>query len=970
MNMNKKTSAPTLRDSGKGGFIGRLIRGNSFIMLAFFCSAVIMLLVFYCFDMRPFGDVTILRMDLYHQYGPLFAELYERVKDGGSLLYSWNTGMGGSFLGNFFNYLSSPLLFVIFFFKHADIPDAIALMILLKASFASAAFTYFLKHTQGRHDHVTAAFGVLYSFCGFFIAYYWNVMWIDAMAIFPLVIVGLERILEKRRFLLYTFSLFLVMASNYYMATMVCLFSLVYFFIRYFSSYGIRDTFSGDVKPGLVARVKDSRFIGALSVFGFASLLAAALALFALLPTVFVLRSCSATSGTWPEKYRLYFAVMDFLANHLAGIEPTIRSSGEDVLPNVYCGILTLVLMPLYLLTKSISVKEKTLSVLLLGFLFFSFNLNYLNYIWHGFHFPNDLPYRFSFIYSFVILTLGFRAFTRIKEFSGREVFLAGLGVALFIVIVQKVRSKNVDDFTVLVSLAFTVVYTLILILFRNVKLQETSLALLLLCCVISEAAIANTDHYSMNQEKKHFSGDYEDFAAIKQKLDEYDGGFYRMELANFLRTRMDPAWYNYNGLSTFSSMASERLSNLQSYLGIYGNFINSYTYNAQTPVYNAMTSLKYLVKKTTADGLENREIYDEIFIEETFSAYENNYYLPIAYYVNSSVTDWAFVNRENPFEVQSDYFLRATGVQDVFTKMEVSDVYYNNVKDIYNAYDMGELSFEKENGSSHGSIAVTINSPETRNCYLYVKSRNVDSISVSSEHFNRSQGIDEAYILDLGVCEAGQNLLVDIPIKEDSTYGSVIFYAYGIDMGVFEQGYNILKAGQLNVTVFEDTHIAGTFKARGGGLLYTSIPYDEGWKITVDGQRVPLSDYVRIGDALLGINVTSGDHAIEMKYEPVGFRFSCTVSVLSFIALVAFMILVSILRKRRPVMSPAAQGPVNDFYGNDFYKPEEIEIAPGIPERFGDKAGLAEIPGDSGKKTLSPFPNEPNDPNLPEKAE
>ena len=95
---------------------------NRFILLSMFGSLLISLLVAYCYNMIPFGDSTILRMDLYHQYGPLFAELYERIKGGESLLYSWNAGGGSSFLGNFYNYLSSPLSILILFFSHENIP--------------------------------------------------------------------------------------------------------------------------------------------------------------------------------------------------------------------------------------------------------------------------------------------------------------------------------------------------------------------------------------------------------------------------------------------------------------------------------------------------------------------------------------------------------------------------------------------------------------------------------------------------------------------------------------------------------------------------------------------------------------------------------------------------------------------------------------------------------------------------------
>ena len=212
---------------------------NRFVWISFAASALVMLLVYICFELIPFGSRTILRMDLYHQYGPLFAELYERLVGGESLIYSWDTGLGSSFLGNFYNYLSSPLSVIILLFGHSNIPEAIATMILLKAALASAAFAYYLKRSTGKNDATISAFGVLYSFCGFFIAYYWNVMWLDAMLLLPLIALGIEQIIKKGRFWLYTAALALTMLSNYYMAFMVCIFAVLYFLVYYFSHYEI-----------------------------------------------------------------------------------------------------------------------------------------------------------------------------------------------------------------------------------------------------------------------------------------------------------------------------------------------------------------------------------------------------------------------------------------------------------------------------------------------------------------------------------------------------------------------------------------------------------------------------------------------------------------------------------------------------------------------------------------------------------
>ena len=53
--------------------------------------------IYVIFSVFPFGSITVMRMDLYHQYGPLFAELYDRVVEHKSFIYSWQSGGGSSF---------------------------------------------------------------------------------------------------------------------------------------------------------------------------------------------------------------------------------------------------------------------------------------------------------------------------------------------------------------------------------------------------------------------------------------------------------------------------------------------------------------------------------------------------------------------------------------------------------------------------------------------------------------------------------------------------------------------------------------------------------------------------------------------------------------------------------------------------------------------------------------------------------
>ena len=314
-----------------------LYKDNKYIIISFFTAALTMLIIYMCNLMVPLGDKTILRMDLYHQYGPLFAELYERVMNADSLIYSWTSGLGSCFLGNYFNYLSSPIGAIVLFFGHKNITEAIAAMILLKAALSGASFTYYVKKSMKNQSYATCAFSILYAFCGYMLAYYWNVMWLDAMFLLPIILYGIERIINHGKMRTYVTALALSMFSNYYISFMLCIFSVIYYFYYYITNYSAESVVNRKFdkeKHGFFASLSNSRLIRSALIFGVASLTAAGIMAFVLIPVYKILTASSATSGQFPSELTSYFSYFDFFANHLAALTTTIRSSGEDVLPN------------------------------------------------------------------------------------------------------------------------------------------------------------------------------------------------------------------------------------------------------------------------------------------------------------------------------------------------------------------------------------------------------------------------------------------------------------------------------------------------------------------------------------------------------------------------------------------------------------------------------------------------------------
>ena len=896
----KKSILKKHPDSKLAKFLDR----NIYVILAFICSAVLMLLVYYCFEIIPFGNKTVLRMDLYHQYGPLFAELYDRITQLKSMFYSWNSGGGGAFVGNFYNYLSSPIgIILALIFGHENIPEAIGSMVFLKNALAAASMAYYLKKSNSRNDFTISAFGILYAFCGFFIAYYWNIMWIDAMYLLPLIVLGIERIINKQKATMYIVTLAVSFFSNYYMSYMICIFSVLYFLVYFFSNYSIKEVLptkpiyedeNGEIYDRKIDNVLYSRFVESGLLFTIGSFTAVGLMAVALIPTYFCLKACSATSGSFPSDYEFYNNIFDFLANHLSSLEPTIRSSGETVLPNVYCGVITVMLVPLYIFCDKIKARERAAHIILLAVFFLGFNLNYVNYVIHAFHFPNDLPFRFSFIYSFVLLSIAYKALMNIKSFSTKALVGTGVATILFAVLVQKLGMKNATEETIYLSIAFAAVYTVVLGLMKNKNIAKSAVSLLLMCCVFAEVAICDTNHFVISQQKPNFVNGYSDFREIKEKLDTVEGtDKYRMELTN-INTLMDASWFDYNGVSVFSSMAYEKSANLQHNLGLNSNYINSYVYAPQTPVYNAMMSLKYLVNND--DSIMNNQLFTKVSENDNFVAYKNNYYLPLAYCVSEETKKW-ITTGSNPFEIQNDYWTRATNVGNVFDKISSTSCQTDNIVD-----DDGLLTenftYNKEVLDQAGTIIFKYEIPESQNVYLYVDCTTAERIDVyGTNGLSKNQDPGDPYVLDCGYFEKGEIMTVEVTIPADKDTGYADIYAVGLNMKNFEAGYEKLSSSAMDITEFTDTHIKGTVKVGVTELIYTSINYDEGWEITVDGEKV---EPIAIGGALIGIDATPGTHTVEMTYKPKGFMLGATISASTLVVFIAVLIIIHIVKKKR----------------------------------------------------------------------
>lgn len=865
---------------------------NRYVFLTTVLATACIAVIYVIFSVFPFGSITVMRMDLYHQYGPLFAELYDRIVEHKSLLYSWNTGGGSSFLGNYLNYLSSPLSFLIFLFDKEDISYAITFIVAFKCILSATSFSYYLKKSFNKDNYFLSVFGILYAFSAYFLAYYWNVMWLDAMIMLPLIALGIEKIFKTGDIKLYTVSLVILFFANYYMGYMCCIFAVLYFFVCFINTYSNDGKLNENAvyeKKYSTKALMNNVFINRGVKFAFASIIAALICAITLVPVFMILKNSSATSGTFPQTFKSYFDLLDLITSHFALLETTIRSSGDNVLPNIYTGILTFILLPLFLVNNKIKLKEKATYVVLIIFFVFCFNNNCAEYIWHAFHFPNDLPYRYSYMYSFIIAVMGYKTILNFKGIKVKDIAYTGLAIISFVIVCQKFLTNKMTNSTIYATIIFVTLWCGFLFLLKNKNAQKKTVSFVLVTFILCETIISSIVGLPLNQDNKNYKENYKTYTDAINYIDNKDSGFYRTELC-YLNTRMDPAYYGYNGISVFSSMAYESYSQLQSSLGMQSNKVNSYTYNTQTPVYNMMFNIKYLIQ-TDVSLAPSSNLYKKIYTtsDKKSNVYESKYNLPIAYCVNSKIDDWV-TDEGNPFEIQSDFVKLATGYSNLFKPVEYNSTDFDAVSGD-DVTENGTYWLEKSDSSSnYGTETVSLSPTIDGNLYLYVKSSDLKTITVNSEKVSDiTQSMEDAYILDLGYHNKGDEVLVSLDAsKMESESTSFDFYCYTADDTVVKNMYNSLAGNSLNVESYSDTTIKGTVKAKENCYLYSSIPYDDGWSVYVDGKK---AETFEIGGTLLAIELTPGQHKIEYKYFPVGFLYGIIISAVTVFGLCVFYI-------------------------------------------------------------------------------
>ena len=903
----------------------------NYLALSFLVPLGTLLLMMVFSACAPFGTRSLMSSDAWHQYFPFFKSFRKALLSGESLLYSW-TGMGIDYLGLIAYYLGSPLNLLCVLVPESWLLGLFELLFPLKISFAGLFFAIFLKKLFGKDDLSLPLFSGFYAMCAWALGYMWNIMWLDGFALLPLVALGAVQLLQDRKFVLYTVSLFFSIFINYYVGFFICIFVLLLFICYQICRW-----------------TSFKRFFEDLCRIALFSALAIGMTAVLSLPTLAALQTTQSSVNKFPEGFNLnmidgdaeqpakdawkafltakesgegnllglwweaftasfspILAGMKKVAGNMAGgLTPSFKSSSD--LPNIFCGVGSAVFAFLFLTCKEVKLRDKICSVVLLVFFILSFLIRQLDYIWHGFHFPNEIPYRFSFLYSFVVLYMAYRAFLLRESFKPWQLITA---CVLYIGILL-CREDLTDPIFLVYNGVFLVLYAGVLVYGwlahrpkkdsakEQVKLNEkqahhkniATFALAgVLCLELALSTVNATTQFPFASIAIYPRGTKYTESVAKYMQEQDDSLFYRAEVTHS-QTLNDGSLIGYNGISCFTSSANVKVTEFMRLMGYAAkNTWNRYCYEESSPVANLFLNLKYMIERE--GKVEENAYFDEIYHYDNVTLLENNAYLPLGFLADSTLGELKFESASSAFDFQNKLFSAATGLtESVWTLLCAEDLEITaNGTGITSQSTSGYCAYKNEDKQTTLHYTYTVPEEGFLCLDLSMSARNKYTVWKNGKQlFSEEMG---SLAQTIAVCDVipGDTIQLQITCKANES-GNMTIRAATLHEEYFRMGYDILNSSTLELTKFSTTKVSGTVDCDRDGLLYTSIPQNgENWRVTVDGEE---AEVTLVGDVMVGVALTQGVHEVTFTYHNSAFTTGLVISLvcLAIFAGIVFMV-------------------------------------------------------------------------------
>ncbi len=891
--------------------------------LVFFLPVGIMYGAYVFFKIHPFGDSSVLVLDLNGQYVYYYEHFRDAFWGNSSFIYSWSRNLSGEMFGIFGYYLASPFMIIILLLPRTMMATSILILQLAKIGSASLSFMYFLKKVSPKQPRLISLviFPTMYALMSYMVVQLMDPMWLDGLIYLPLICVGVHKLVNEGKMLHFIIPLSLMFIAHFYIGYMVGIFTFMYFC---YCCVG---------QPG---RILPKRFFSKCVKFGAGTLIALMCAAWVLIPVYNSLKLGKLEFTDPDYSMATQFDFLTFITKLFPLSYDTVYPEG---LPFIYCGALSLLLIPLFYLNSKIDVKEKASLGILTILMAVLMYLKPVDIIMHGFQVPNWLPFRYSFAFSFLFIYAAFRAFENLDGVSFKNIGGVVFGFMVFLFWCERenyehfqlFRTKFDDDnepYNIIqgiwISMIAMAVYFLMLYLLKKYP-KSKSVCIITVILLTGELFLNCADTidkididvaYSKYSSYEPYISELRDAVSMMKGYDT--SKFYRME-STFHRTVNDPIATGYMGISHSSSTMNSPALEMLHKLGY--AFGGHYTkYDGTTFMTDALFDIKYLMDKTgdmqyvgsrvkvpeeykLTTQIEKEHIShsgetDGQLVNVNYKFYNNPNALGLGIVCDPAIED-VVLGEDDPFWNQNMIFNALNGDRtQYFTKLDVLKTEMENVA-TSKLVDGHSKFVPADQGRMECHVDYVVKMDKDSYLYMYLPTsyeRSCNVFLMDEEEFkNTTEPMeymgqffvgDNYSIMNFGKYEKGQELRIRISISNDDKeafWRTQLFYTFDYD--AFAKTCEQLQQRTLEVTEFEDTHLEGVCTAENNDqVLFTTIPYEDGWNITVNGKKIKAEKSL---DSLITIPLEKGENKISMTFSPNYLRVSVIISCFGVIMLV-----------------------------------------------------------------------------------
>ena len=864
------------------------------VYLASFIAPMLIMFVAWAIDgFFPFGTKSLMAVDFNAQYIGLYAYFKHLFLNGdwSSFFYSFSKSIGGGMLGIWGFNLLSPFNFLFLLFSEENFQWVVPIVIALRYGAMGLTMAHFLvKRYDGLKNkaYLVPIVATIYALNGFNVSYQMNPIFYDGMVMLPLVLIGVEQVLDNKSPKGYIGMLALSLFVQFYMGYMTCIFVVIYALFYIIRSENLRN------KKVILTR------LGKLAA---ASILAVGIVSAVLLP---ILISLVSTKGGLQSslkfEWKLQINPFEILAKlFLGAFDNTSWPAGPN-LPNIYVASFGLLGTLYYFISSKISKWSKIAASFVLVVFLISCAHEFTSKLWHMGQNPAGFFYRFSWIIAFFLVYLAYLSLREVERFTKREAsFLLISGAVIFSI----VQLQQHSFLTVWQRLATILIFVVLLaaLFYPKVKRAWMIIAALTVVELTANAALV--------QSRVGYTDAYKYHDAVLQLKDAINpirpdhSDFYRIN-KSFNLSKNDPFMVDYPGLSIFSSNLENSTRDLFDRLG--NNGINATTYYQGTPLQDALFSVKYLVTPKPVlkeDYPDTSKLYvfgnmvtrkdittkEPVYEATRTKTFETDLILPIAYGVNDATVNVKLENHQ-PIQNQnkivqamgatSDYYLAILGANEL--KLDNMEVVDSSKPETYKRID----------SSKPGTITYHLIPQSAEDYWVAIPQKlshtdkNKVRILLNGKNYEFQDKFQQTQFIQIAHNSAGQPVDLTIEIDSDNEYdlsGLRLARSNGVLVN------RIIQERQLQgikLSHWDNRSIKGTVNITDdSSWMMTSIPFEKGWTVKVDGKVV---ETAKVWDSLLAYKITPGEHTVEMSYLPDGFVLGFIISTAS-IALYGFAI-------------------------------------------------------------------------------